>query len=209
MPNVCAGTHWQVHWFTESVYSEISNQTPDFLIMKVLMPHRILCSDKHKCLHFDNITQVSSFWWSQWQPFLLMKTLLKCAHSEITVQANSRFLHNGSVDITQVPSFWSEWSTSSSSFHDGSVNVSGNGQAWCSPSPRQQWRTEKNGVNWLWSHLWCTNDPPGLGIGKSEGADTSFIITQFHSEVSCQPVTDSLAMEEQISHRCLHSEVCW
>ena len=32
-------------------------------------------------------------------------------------------------------------------------------QAWSSPSPREQWRTDNNGGNWLWSHLWCPNDP--------------------------------------------------
>ena len=39
--------------------------------------------------------------------------------------------------------------------------TSGNGRAWSSPSPRGQWRTEKNGGNWLWNHLWCPNDPSG------------------------------------------------
>ena len=39
--------------------------------------------------------------------------------------------------------------------------TSGNGQAWSSPSPRGQWRTEKNGRNWLWNHLWCPNSPRG------------------------------------------------
>ena len=37
----------------------------------------------------------------------------------------------------------------------------GNGQAWSSPSPRGQWRTAKNGENWLQNHLWCPNDPRG------------------------------------------------
>ena len=32
--------------------------------------------------------------------------------------------------------------------------TSGNGQAWSSPSPRGQLRTEKNGGYWLWNHLW-------------------------------------------------------
>ena len=32
--------------------------------------------------------------------------------------------------------------------------TSGNGQAWSLPSPRGQLKTEKNGGNWLWSHLW-------------------------------------------------------
>ena len=30
-----------------------------------------------------------------------------------------------------------------------------NGQAWSSQSLRGQWKTEKNGGNWMWSHLWC------------------------------------------------------
>ena len=34
-----------------------------------------------------------------------------------------------------------------------------NGQAWSSASPRGQWRTGKNGENWLQNHLWCPNDP--------------------------------------------------
>ena len=28
-------------------------------------------------------------------------------------------------------------------------------------SPRGQWRTGKNGENWLRNHLWCPNDPRG------------------------------------------------
>ena len=36
-----------------------------------------------------------------------------------------------------------------------------NGQAWSSASPRGQWRTGKNGGNWLRNHLWCPNDPCG------------------------------------------------
>ena len=43
-----------------------------------------------------------------------------------------------------------------------------NGQAWSSPSPRGQCRTDKNGGNWLWSHVWCPNDPRGWGIGEGE-----------------------------------------
>ena len=39
--------------------------------------------------------------------------------------------------------------------------TSGNGQVWSSPSPRGQWRTGKNGGNWLRSHLRCPNDPCG------------------------------------------------
>ena len=36
-----------------------------------------------------------------------------------------------------------------------------NGQAWSSPSPRGQWRTGKDGGNWLRNHLWCPNDSRG------------------------------------------------
>ena len=41
----------------------------------------------------------------------------------------------------------------------GGKTASGNEQALSSPSPRGQWRREKNGENWLWSHPWCPNDP--------------------------------------------------
>ena len=44
----------------------------------------------------------------------------------------------------------------------------GNGQACSSPSPRGQWRTEKNGLNWLGNHLWCPNDPRGGGTDDDE-----------------------------------------
>ena len=39
--------------------------------------------------------------------------------------------------------------------------TSRNGKAWSLPSPRGQWRTEKNGGSWFWNHLWCPNDPCG------------------------------------------------
>ena len=51
----------------------------------------------------------------------------------------------------------------------GEKTTSGNGQAWSSPSPRGQWRRDKNGGNWLWSHSWCPIDPRGWGIGEGEG----------------------------------------
>ena len=47
----------------------------------------------------------------------------------------------------------------------------GNGQAWSSPSPRGQWRTGKNGGNWLPNHLWCPNDPRGYGIDDDDDDD--------------------------------------
>ena len=43
----------------------------------------------------------------------------------------------------------------------GGKTTSANGQAWSSASPRGQWRTGKNGENWLQNHLWCPNDPRG------------------------------------------------
>ena len=43
----------------------------------------------------------------------------------------------------------------------GRKTTSGNGQAWSLASPRGQWRTGKNGENWLQNHLWCPNDPHG------------------------------------------------
>ena len=43
----------------------------------------------------------------------------------------------------------------------GGKTTSGKGQAWSSASPRGQWRTGKNGENWLQNHLWCPNDPRG------------------------------------------------
>ena len=44
----------------------------------------------------------------------------------------------------------------------GGKTTSGNGQAWSSASPRGQWRTGKNGENWLQNHLWCPNAVKGL-----------------------------------------------
>ena len=41
----------------------------------------------------------------------------------------------------------------------GGKTTSGNGHAWSSSIPSGQWRTEENGRNWLWNHLWCPNDP--------------------------------------------------
>ena len=42
------------------------------------------------------------------------------------------------------------------------------GQALSSASPREQWRTGKNGENWLQSHLGCPYDPRGSGIDESK-----------------------------------------
>ena len=43
----------------------------------------------------------------------------------------------------------------------GGKTTSANGQAWSSLSLRGQWRTGKNGGNWLQNYLWCPNDPRG------------------------------------------------
>ena len=48
----------------------------------------------------------------------------------------------------------------------GGKTTSGNWQAWSSPSPRGQWRTAKNGGNWLRNYLWCPSDPRGSGIDE-------------------------------------------
>ena len=50
----------------------------------------------------------------------------------------------------------------------GGKITSGNGQAWSLPSPRGQWRTGKNGGNWLQNHLWCPNNPRGQGIDDND-----------------------------------------
>ena len=53
----------------------------------------------------------------------------------------------------------------------GEKTTSGNGQAWSSTGPRGQWRTGKNLENWLQNHLWCPNDPRGLGIDDNDDDD--------------------------------------
>ena len=44
-------------------------------------------------------------------------------------------------------------------------------QAWSSLSPRGQWRTWKNGGNWLRNHLWCPDDPRGKEIDDDDDDD--------------------------------------
>ena len=62
----------------------------------------------------------------------------------------------------------------------GGKTTSGNAQAWSSPSPRGQWRTWKNGGNWLRSHLWCPKDPHSEGIddGDDDNIDNDKITSQ-------------------------------
>ena len=50
----------------------------------------------------------------------------------------------------------------------GGKTTSGNGQAWRSASPKGQWRTGKNGENWLQNHPWCPNDPHSYGIDDDD-----------------------------------------
>ena len=50
----------------------------------------------------------------------------------------------------------------------GGKRASKNGQACSSPSPRGQWRTEKNAGNRLWNHLWCPTEPLGWGIDEGD-----------------------------------------
>ena len=50
----------------------------------------------------------------------------------------------------------------------GGKTTSGNGQAWSLPSPRGQWRTGKNGGNWLWNHLCCPNNRSGSGVDDDD-----------------------------------------
>ena len=50
----------------------------------------------------------------------------------------------------------------------------GNRQAWSSPYPRGQWRTEKSGGNWFWKQLWCPKDPRGYGIDDDDDDHEQF-----------------------------------
>ena len=65
-------------------------------------------------------------------------------------------------------SLWAQWEGEEEKANRkrGGKTTPGNGQAWSSPSPRGLWKTEKNGGKWLWSHLWCPNDPRGYRIGE-------------------------------------------
>ena len=61
------------------------------------------------------------------------------------------------------PSCTAQWKGEEDKAHRGrgGKTASGNGQAWSSAGPRGQWRTGKNGENWLRNHLGCPNDPRG------------------------------------------------
>ena len=57
--------------------------------------------------------------------------------------------------------------------------TSGNGQAWSSSSPREQWRTGENGENWLRNYLWSPNDPRGSEIDEMRQRGLHFVIQSF------------------------------
>ena len=61
----------------------------------------------------------------------------------------------------------------------GGKTTSGSGQAWSLASPREQWRTGKNGENWLQNHLWCPNDPHSYGIDDDDGDDDGVLSAQW------------------------------
>ena len=82
---------------------------------------------------------------------------------------SSRDANWNSLDVSPVYQVWpkssckAQWKgeEDKTDRRRGGETTSGNGQAWSSPSPRGQWRTEKNGANWLWNYLCCPNDPFG------------------------------------------------
>ena len=76
-------------------------------------------------------------------------------------------------EVWPKPSCKVQWKGEENTADRGRGTISGNGQAWSSASPRGQWRTGKNGENWLQNHLWCPNDPRGLGIDDDDDRDSS------------------------------------
>ena len=87
----------------------------------------------------------------------------------------------------------------------GGKTTSGNGQAWSSASPRGQWRTGKNGENWLQNHLWCHNDPRGEGIDDDDDDfspfSTALWVTRTHN--SCSELHSGCSLQ-QLSHDTWH-----
>ena len=65
--------------------------------------------------------------------------------------------------------------------------TSGNGQAWSSASPRGQWRTGKNGENWLQNQLWCPNDPHSKGLMMMRSGGRIFFSSADSHFVSVPP----------------------
>ena len=58
----------------------------------------------------------------------------------------------------------------------GGKTTSGNGRVWSSASLRGQWRTGKNGENWLQNHPWCPNDARGEGIDDDDVLAASLVL---------------------------------
>ena len=67
----------------------------------------------------------------------------------------------------------------------GGKTTSGNGQEWNSPSPRGQWRTGKDGGNWLRNHLWCPNQPRGYGINDDDDYDDLLALVPLSQKMVC------------------------
>ena len=85
-----------------------------------------------------------------------------------TTWPSSRDANYSGMDMSPVHQVWpkppckAQWKgEEDKADRRGGKTTSGNGQAWSSPKPRGQWRTGKNGGNWLWNHLWCPSDPRG------------------------------------------------
>ena len=57
----------------------------------------------------------------------------------------------------------------------GGKTTSGNGQVWSLRSPRGQWRTWKNGGNWVRNHLWCPNNPHGYRRDDDDDDDDEMV----------------------------------
>ena len=82
----------------------------------------------------------------------------------LSIVKRRRLQWYGHVPVPQVcqqPSCKAQWKGDEDKADRGRGGkaTSGNGQAWCSASPKGQWRTGKNGGNWLRNHLWRLSDP--------------------------------------------------
>ena len=51
-----------------------------------------------------------------------------------------------------------------------------------SASPRGQWRTGKNGENWLQNHLWCPSYPRGKGVDNNDDDDDDVLSPVNHRD---------------------------
>ena len=85
----------------------------------------------------------------------------------------------------------------------GGKTTSRNGQACSSASPGGQWRTGKNGENWLQNYLWCPNDPRGEGIDDDDGDAVCSIVCR-----SVCSIRDSYETTIWLVHSAVCSTVC-